>query len=212
MIGAAALTLPKGGGVGNTWRYGDYSGNKDWRKSGGDNCRGEKDEFNYKKEIALMVPTVIDGYVASRPGHGTGSLSKPTNNYPRQHQAGTIYMESVSTAYHYPETMLHTMDATKRYGNINLGSCTKLGGIITDVHHRKSECKICRLKLMPFHHVICWIRLFGIEVMYEELYTACSDLSYCRIEGLLYQINDSLSILRVSKEVLSLFLLVNPLQ
>ncbi|KAL3750302.1 hypothetical protein ACJRO7_011318 [Eucalyptus globulus] len=122
--------------------YGDYSsGNKDRRKSGGENYRGEKDEFHYKKEIAMVVPAV-DGYVAPRPSHGTRSLSKPTNDigtaiellkdqatyssasgsYPHQHQAEARYTESVSAVHYYPEIMPHTMDPTKRYGNINLGS------------------------------------------------------------------------------------------
>ncbi|KAL3750307.1 hypothetical protein ACJRO7_011323 [Eucalyptus globulus] len=122
--------------------YGDYSANKDWRKSGGDNYLGEKDEFHYKKDIAMVVPAVIESYVAPRLGHGTGSLSTPTNDigaaiellketathssasgsYPRQHQAEAKYAESVSTEYYYPEIMPPTMDPAKRYGNINLGS------------------------------------------------------------------------------------------
>ncbi|KAI6684763.1 hypothetical protein NL676_030676 [Syzygium grande] len=111
--------------------YGDYSSNMDWRRSGSDNYRGV---------MTAMVPT--EGYVAPRPGHGTGSLSKPTNDigaaiellkdnteyssasgsYPHQQQVGSRYTESASTVYYYPEIMPHTMDPTKRYGNINLGS------------------------------------------------------------------------------------------
>ncbi|KAL3750306.1 hypothetical protein ACJRO7_011322 [Eucalyptus globulus] len=121
--------------------YGDYSGNKDWRKSGGENYRGGKDEVHYKKEIAMVVPAVVDAYVAPRPSHGTGSLSTPTaigteiellkdqaayssasDSYPHQHQGEARYAETVSAVHYYPEIMPHTMDPTKRYGNINLGS------------------------------------------------------------------------------------------
>ncbi|KAF8023041.1 hypothetical protein BT93_F0511 [Corymbia citriodora subsp. variegata] len=122
--------------------YGDHSGNEDWRKSGGDNYRGGKDEFHYKERIAMVVPTVVDGYVAPRPGHGTGSLTKPTTDigtaiellrdqaalssasggYPQPQQVEARYSESVSTVHYYPEIMPHTMDPTKRYGNISLGS------------------------------------------------------------------------------------------